>query len=96
MASLSLRLPDDLLARLRRLARRDGVSVNEFIALAVAEKTAALLAQDVLTERARRGRRTRFEAALARVSDVAVAGGDELASQVSEAPPPARARRRRR
>ncbi len=96
MSTLSLRLPDDLLTRLRGLARRDGVSVNEFIALAMAEKAAVLLAEGVLTERARRARRTRFDAALARVPDVVPVRGDEAASQVSESPAPARVRRRRR
>jgi len=96
MSTVSLRLPDDLLARLRGLASRDGVSLNEFIALAVAEKSAVLLAQDLLADRARRGRRSRFDAALARVPDVAPAAADVLADRVSEAPPPARERRRRR
>jgi hypothetical protein len=96
MSTLSLRLPNDLLARLRGLARRDGVSVNEFIALAVAEKAAVLGAEDALAQRAGRGRRARFEAALARVPDVAPLRGDDFAGQVSEGPPPGRVRRRRR
>jgi predicted nucleotidyltransferase len=46
MGTLSLRLPDSLHERVRRLAKRDGVSVNHFIAMATAEKSAALVAHE--------------------------------------------------
>ena len=38
MTTLSLRLPDSLHRQLKELAERDGVSINQFVALAVAEK----------------------------------------------------------
>ena len=40
MSSLSLRLPESIHRKVRELAKRDGVSINQFIATAVAEKTA--------------------------------------------------------
>lgn len=43
MSSLSLRLPDSLHDKIRELAERENISINQFIAMAVAEKTAALL-----------------------------------------------------
>jgi len=46
MSNLSLRLPDSLHRKLRELSERDDVSINQFIATAVAEKAAALLAPD--------------------------------------------------
>ena len=42
MASLNLRLPESLHAKIRLLAEQDGVSLNQFILLAVAEKAAIL------------------------------------------------------
>ncbi len=42
MASLNLRLPESLHAKIRLLAEEDGVSLNQFILLAVAEKAAVL------------------------------------------------------
>ena len=42
MASLNLRLPESLHAKIRVLAELDGVSLNQFILLAVAEKAAIL------------------------------------------------------
>lgn len=69
MATLSLRLPESLHARLRELARREGISINQLVTLAVAEKAAALLVEEVLTARAKRGERARFDAALFQVAE---------------------------
>jgi predicted transcriptional regulator len=70
MSALSLRLPDSLHKRLKELASREGISVNQFIATAVAEKMAALMTEEYLETRAQRGTRVKYEAALAQVPDV--------------------------
>lgn len=67
MSTLSLRLPDSLHKQIRQLAKRDGVSINQLIASAAAEKVAALLTEDYLRERASRGSRERFRAVLTKV-----------------------------
>lgn len=69
MSTLSLRLPDSLHRRVKELASQEGISINQFIATAVAEKMAALLTEDYLKERAVRGTRAKYEAALAQVPD---------------------------
>jgi hypothetical protein len=51
------------------MAERDGVSINQFITTAVAEKLSALLTEEYLTARAQRGSRSAFEEALSRVPD---------------------------
>ena len=38
MSALSLRLPKSLHEQLRELAQEDGISVNQYVVLAVAEK----------------------------------------------------------
>lgn len=70
MSTLSLRLPESLHRQVRELASREGVSINQFIATAVAEKMSALMTEDYLQQRAARGSRAGLEAALARVPDV--------------------------
>ena len=70
MSTLSLRLPESLHKQLKELARREGISINQFISTAVAEKLSALMTADYLEDRARRGDRGRFERILARVPDV--------------------------
>jgi hypothetical protein len=52
------------------LAQQDGISLDQFIATAVAEKVAALMTVEYLQERAKRGSRGKFEAVLAKVPDV--------------------------
>lgn len=45
----------------------DNVSMNQFIALAVAEKVAALLTVDYLEQRGQRGSREKFDAVLGKI-----------------------------
>jgi hypothetical protein len=70
MSTLSLRLPESLHQRVRELADREGISINQFIATAVAEKMSALLTEEYLQARAQRGSRAKYDAALAQVPDV--------------------------
>lgn len=71
MSALSLRLPRSLHARVRELAEREGISINQFVATALAEKLSALLTEEYLEARAARGSRRTFLAALNRVPGVA-------------------------
>jgi hypothetical protein len=71
MSSLSLRLPNSLHKKLRELAQREGISINQFITTAVAEKMSALATVDYLDERAKKGSRKKFQAVLDKVPDVA-------------------------
>ncbi len=70
MSTLSVRLPDSLHKRIKQMAEGEGVSMNQFITLAVAEKVSALITVEYLEERAKRGSRQKFEAVLANVPDV--------------------------
>lgn len=70
MSTISLRLPDSLHETVRKLAEQENVSINHLITLAVAEKVSALMTEDYLRERAERGGRDKFLAAMAKVPDV--------------------------
>ncbi len=43
MSTISLRLPESLHERVRAVAEREGVSINQLITIALAEKLSALL-----------------------------------------------------
>jgi predicted DNA-binding protein len=88
MSTLSLRLPESIHEKLGELAEREGISINQLINSAIAEKLAALLTEHYLAERATRADRSRFEAVLARIPDVPALTGDELPS--SKGPKPKR------
>jgi hypothetical protein len=78
MSAINLRLPESLHRRVRELARRENISINQFISTALAEKMSALMTEDYLRERAERGRRADFDRVLAKVKDRAPVEGDEL------------------
>ena len=81
MSTLSLRLPESLHRTLKTAAEHDGVSVNQFISLAVAEKLSALQTYDLIAERAKNSSPERFFAAMALVPEGEVIPGDELPSK---------------
>jgi hypothetical protein len=70
MSAISLRLPDSLHKAARELAQDEGISMNQLITLALAEKLSALTTETYLNDRAARGDRAKFEAAMAKVADV--------------------------
>ncbi|MCV0440092.1 MAG: type II toxin-antitoxin system HicB family antitoxin [Hydrogenophaga sp.] len=71
MTALTIRLPNSLHARIRELAARDDMSVNQFIASAAGEKLASLLTVDYLREEAAKGHRVDFDRFMKAVPDVA-------------------------
>jgi hypothetical protein len=75
---MSIRLPDSLHRQAKELAEREGVSINQLVATALAEKLAALMTLEYLEKRARRGDRRSFERVLKKVRDRKPLPGDEL------------------
>jgi len=70
MSALTVRLPESLHKRIKDLARREGYSINQFLATAAAEKMSALLTLEYLREEAAQGNRADFEGFLDRVPSV--------------------------
>ena len=70
MTALTVRLPNSVHAKIRELAARDEISVNQFIASAAAEKLASMLTLDYLRQEAANGRPQDFERYLNAVPDV--------------------------
>ena len=70
MSIVQVQIPDSLHKSLSDLAGRDGISIDQFISTAIAEKLSALMTEDYLKNRAGRGDRAKYEAILAKVPDV--------------------------
>ena len=85
MGALSLRLPESLHRKLGEVAARDGISINQWISSAVAEKMSAQLAQEYIAERAKRASRKKFDAILARVPDVEPEEADRIPDSLRSA-----------
>ncbi len=78
MSHLNVQLPDSLYKSLQTLAEQDGISVDQFIATAVAEKLAAMMTETYLEDLAKQGSREKYEAVLAKVPDVEPEPYDQL------------------
>ncbi len=78
MSTLNLTLPQSLQDQVESLASKEGISVSEFISLAIAEKLASLATVDYLAARAKRGSREKLLAVLAKAPDVEPEDFDKL------------------
>ncbi len=63
-------VPESLLKQVRELSEREGITVDQFVSSAIAEKASAWTTVEYLKERARRGSREKFLQALSKVSKV--------------------------
>ena len=77
MTALTIRLPNSVHQKIKELAKRDQISVNQFIASAAAEKMASVLTLDFLKSEAAKGHRSDFEHYMGQVPDVPAQDGDE-------------------
>ena len=78
MTALTIRLPNSVHETIKDLARRDGISVNQFIASAAAEKMASFLTLDHLKREAAKGTRKDFNKFLRAVPNRPPLPGDEM------------------
>ena len=86
MSIVKVQIPYSLHKSLSDLADRDGISIDRFISTAIAEKLSALMTENYLGERAKRGnspserlrQRTQYETILAKVPDVKPEAYDRL------------------
>ncbi len=70
MSTLSLRIPESIYERVKEFAKKDGISINQFIASAVSEKVSAFATKDYLEMRASRADHKKYTDALAVIPDV--------------------------
>ncbi len=78
MSTLTIQLPESLARHLREYAAKEGVTVDQLLSSAAAEKLSALLTVDHLRQRALLAKREDFAAFLEASPDVPPLPGDEL------------------
>ncbi|MBF0110321.1 MAG: hypothetical protein HQL76_14215 [Magnetococcales bacterium] len=77
MSQYPLRLPDSLMEAVRKTAKKDNASMNQFFVSAIAEKMSAIETEHLLKERARRADLKNFFQALDEVPDAPPIHGDD-------------------
>ena len=78
MSTISLRLPDSLHESVRKLAKEDNISINQFVATALAEKMSALKTEEYLMERSEKGKKSKFKKVLSKVKNIEPDEDDKL------------------
>lgn len=78
MNTISLRLPTSLHNATREIAKKEHISINQFIMLAVAEKLSALGAEEAIFKRANKATKKKFLAILKNAPDVEPEEEDKL------------------
>lgn len=69
MSTFSVRLPDSMHEKIKELAKKEGVSMNQLINSAISEKLSALLTVKYLKKRGELGSREKFENVISKVPD---------------------------
>ena len=78
MTAINIKLPDSIFKRASEMAQEDGISLDQFVSTALAEKISVWSTDDYIEQRARRASRAKFDAALAQVPDVPAPDYDKL------------------
>ncbi|MCK5787153.1 MAG: toxin-antitoxin system HicB family antitoxin [Candidatus Sabulitectum sp.] len=78
MGALSLRLPESIHRHIREIAKVEGVSINQLISSAIAEKISAIMTEEYLERRAKRADINKMKAILNDIADREPILGDEL------------------
>lgn len=78
MSTVTIQISDSLRAQVERLALNDGISVDQFFALAAAEKVSALETGNYLAQRAARADRAAFLKVMAKAPDTEPEPWDQL------------------
>lgn len=78
MSTMTVRLPESLHDQLKDLAKAEGISINQFLVVAAAEKMSALKTVEYLESEARLSSRKGFENVLKKVPDAQPDEADRL------------------
>ncbi len=70
MSTISLRLPESLHKKARDLAKKENTSINQLVSSALAEKISALMTEEYIENRAKRGSKTKYKKALRKVANI--------------------------
>ncbi len=69
MRALNINLPDSLVAKMEELSRKDGISLEYFVSLAVAEKISSWVTDGFIQDRAKRANKEKYLQVLKLVPD---------------------------
>ncbi len=69
MRALNIQLPDSLVAKMEELSKKDGISLEYFVSLAVAEKISSWITDGFIQDRAKRANKEKYLQVLKLIPD---------------------------
>lgn len=78
LSTYPLRLPRSIRVGVEQFSKQDGISINQFVSIAVAEKLAMLQAEVYFSERSARADMDAFDRLMQRTGGEAPQPGDEM------------------
>lgn len=78
LSTYPLRLPRSIRAGVELMSKQDGISINQFVSIAVAEKLAMMQAQTYFAERSARADLDALDQLMQRKGGVSPRAGDEI------------------
>ncbi len=78
LSTYPLRLPRSIRAGIERLSKQDGISINQFVSIAVAEKLAIMQAETYFAERIAKADLAAFDRVMNRASGQPPRESDDL------------------
>ena len=78
LSTYPLRLPRSIRAGVERMSKQDGISINQFVSIAVAEKLAMIQAETFFAERSARADLAAFDKLMRRKGGDPPQVGDEM------------------
>jgi len=78
MTQLNITIPNSIYNGVQALASKENMSIDQFVALVLGEKMSALMTDDYLLQRAKRGQRDKFLAVLDTAPDVEAIDDDKI------------------
>jgi hypothetical protein len=69
MRALNINLPDSLVAKMEELSKKDGISLEYFVSIAVAEKISSWVTDGFIQDRAKRANKEKYLQVLKLVPD---------------------------
>ena len=78
LSTYPLRLPRSIRTGVERFSKQDGISINQFVSIAVAEKLAMMQANDYFSERRARADMNAFDQLMQRTGGEPPRAGDVL------------------
>ncbi|MCP5107347.1 MAG: toxin-antitoxin system HicB family antitoxin [bacterium] len=78
METIRVNIPESIHKNLKELAKKDRVSIDQFVTTALSEKISAFMTKKYLDDRAKRGSKKKFMEALSKVPDAEPEEYDKL------------------